>query len=104
MRFSLFAAAGFVASVVALPASAPRSVHEKRVLGTSWRAIDQVKPHGSILLPVRIGMVQSNLDKGHDLLMGISDPASKDYGKHFSPKEVSSCFQLIYYILTKLGH
>ncbi|KAK4246003.1 peptidase S8/S53 domain-containing protein [Corynascus novoguineensis] len=43
-------------------------------------------------VPVRIGLKQSNVDAGHDLLMDISDPRSPNYGKHLSRREVIDLF------------
>ncbi|KAK3377331.1 peptidase S8/S53 domain-containing protein [Lasiosphaeria ovina] len=43
-------------------------------------------------LPMRVGLRQSNLDAGHELLMNISDPESPRYGKHLSAKDVTAMF------------
>ncbi|KAK0625070.1 Pro-kumamolisin, activation domain-containing protein [Bombardia bombarda] len=43
-------------------------------------------------LPMRVGLRQSNLDLGHDLLMNISDPDSSSYGKHLTADEVTNLF------------
>jgi len=48
--------------------------------------------HSGVKLPVRIGLTQSNLDKGHDLLMDIADPESPNYAKHWSPEEITDFF------------
>ncbi|KAK3321723.1 Pro-kumamolisin, activation domain-containing protein [Apodospora peruviana] len=44
------------------------------------------------ILPIRIGLKQSNLDTGHNLLMDISDPKSPNYGKHLTLEKVTSLF------------
>ncbi|KAK3937810.1 peptidase S8/S53 domain-containing protein [Diplogelasinospora grovesii] len=44
------------------------------------------------MLPVRIGLRQSNLQSGHDLLMDISNPKSPNYGKHLSSEDVVELF------------
>ena len=91
MRFSAFALAGAVSCVVlALPASVPHVVHERRSPSSSWTPLTGVKPNKTIKLPVRIGLTQSNLDRGHDVLMDVSDPFSENYGKHWTAKQVSS--------------
>jgi len=41
---------------------------------------------------MRIGLKQSNLDNGHDLLMDISHPESPRYGQWYSPEEVIELF------------
>ncbi|KAH8879787.1 subtilisin-like protein [Thozetella sp. PMI_491] len=47
---------------------------------------------GTAVLPVRIGLRQSNLQEGHDKLMDISNPRSPNYGKHMSAQEVIDFF------------
>ena len=88
MRVSLVILGAFVAGVVALPTSTRYVVHEKRSNADSWNEISHTKPDKRITLPVRIGITQSNLDQGHDILMDISHPDSKNYGKHWTPKHV----------------
>jgi tripeptidyl-peptidase-1 len=44
------------------------------------------------MLPIRIGLSQQNLHRGHDLLMSISDPSSPNYGQHLTANEVSDLF------------
>lgn len=59
---------GAAAAVIALPAPHEYVVHERRdYIPNSW--IQSKKLDGSTTLPVRIGLTQSNLDRGHDLLM-----------------------------------
>ncbi|KAL4903035.1 hypothetical protein BDW74DRAFT_157321 [Aspergillus multicolor] len=66
-------------------------LHERRhVLPKHWTEHSRVGGHKK--LPVRIGLTQSNLDHGHDLLMELSDPASPQYGKHLSQDEVRELF------------
>ena len=97
MRFSFLTVIGtLAASTVALPASTPHVVHERRSGASSWSEVARIKPDGRITLPVRIGVTQNNLDKGHDFLMDVSDPSSKNYGKHWTVEQVSiSTFKLI---------
>lgn len=86
-------AAALAASAAALPHhNAPHVLHEKReVLAQKWVKRSAV-PEGR-LLPVRIGMTQSNLEDGHDLLMEIADPTSPRYGKHYTAEEVIDLFK-----------
>jgi len=44
------------------------------------------------VLPIRIAMKQSNLHKLEEHLMAVSDPESKDYGKHWSHKQIAETF------------
>lgn len=70
MKSSLLLLGAFAARVLAAPALHDYTVHERRdVLPTSWsegKRLDR-----SATLPMRIGLTQSNLDRGHDLLMEL---------------------------------
>lgn len=44
------------------------------------------------IIPIKIGLTQSNLDRGYSELMDVSHPASPDYGKHLSTSEVNHLF------------
>ena len=90
MRVSFGILGALAASATALPASTRYVVHEKRGNEATWSEISHTKPDKRITLPVRIGLTQSNLDQGHDILMDISHPTSKNYGKHWTAKEVST--------------
>ena len=80
----------FGASAVPTPAGS-HVLHEKReVAPRQWQKRSRVEP--SVLLPVRIGLTQSNLDKGASLLDDVSMPTSHKYGQHLSAKEVSELF------------
>lgn len=41
---------------------------------------------------MRNGLTQSNLDKGHELFMDVSDPASARYARHYIAEEVIDIF------------
>lgn len=41
-----------------------------------------------MILPIRIGLAQNNMDKLHDILMDVSDPDSEAFAKHLSAEEV----------------
>lgn len=55
---------------VAIPTANNYRLHERRDFTpeawTQWKKLD-----GDTLLPVRIGLTQSNLGQGHDLLMEL---------------------------------
>lgn len=60
----------FAAEIAAAPLSSSHVVHERRdVVPKAWIKRDRID--GAIELPIRIGMTQSNLDKGHDLLLEV---------------------------------
>jgi tripeptidyl-peptidase-1 len=92
MRFcSLTIFGALAASVAALPAPAAHVAHEKRdYLPKAW--VKRSKLGASEILPVRIGLTQSNLDKGYDLLMEVSQHDSPRYGKHYTAEEVTEIF------------
>ncbi|KAI1335592.1 subtilisin-like protein [Xylariaceae sp. FL0016] len=72
----------------------PRShaLHERHMphWGRKWTKRDRVQ--ADTVLPMRIGLKQSNLEAGHDKLMDISNPKSSNYGKHLSSEEVIDFF------------
>ncbi|PWN34625.1 subtilisin-like protein [Meira miltonrushii] len=66
-------------------------VHEKRsVIPSGWKQGNRLSEH--IILPVRIALTQSNMDKMNEYVMQVSDPDSKLYGQHWTPEQVRSTF------------
>ncbi|KAK4214897.1 Pro-kumamolisin, activation domain-containing protein [Rhypophila decipiens] len=66
--------------------------HERHTASNLEGWVKGERLNASSLLPLRVGLRQSNLDKGHDLLMDISDPDSPNYSKHLSAEEVTDLF------------
>lgn len=93
MLLSIFAVGCLVASAFAIPT--PPSdyvVHEQRaVVPFGWRRIERL--NGSYILPLRIALVQTNLDKAEEYLLSVSDPTSEDYGKHWSAEKIANTFK-----------
>ncbi|GAW10864.1 hypothetical protein ANO14919_001990 [Xylariales sp. No.14919] len=92
-------AAGLALEAVASPVSLKKrevpsthALHERHAphWGHMWMKKAKVPSHA--VLPMRIGLKQSNLGAGHDKLMDISDPESPNYGKHMSAEEVIDFF------------
>ncbi|KAK4495322.1 hypothetical protein PRZ48_013653 [Zasmidium cellare] len=81
-----------VASTTAVPTKPASIVHEKRELyhASQHRRLQPVSKDA--VLPVRIGLAQSNLDRGYDHLMEISHPSSEKYGQHWTAEEVVAEF------------
>jgi tripeptidyl-peptidase-1 len=78
MKSSMLLLLGATAAVMAMPAPHDYVVHERRDnIPNSW--IQSKKLDGSTTLPVRIGLTQSNLDRGHDLLMEMYDTTHRLY-------------------------
>ncbi|KXL48240.1 hypothetical protein M433DRAFT_8179 [Acidomyces richmondensis BFW] len=66
-------------------------VHEKRASSGRWGRTDRVDTNATI--PLRIGLTQTNLHLGYDLLMDVSHPSSANYGKFLSADEVYELFK-----------
>ncbi|KAJ5471769.1 hypothetical protein N7530_009126 [Penicillium desertorum] len=79
------------ASTMAVPTAHDYQLHERRdFIPKSW--VEGKKLDGNVSLPVRIGLTQSNLDYGHELLMDLSNPHSSRYGQYLSVNEVHDLF------------
>ena len=91
MRFSTLAAvAGLAVGVVASPTS-NHVVHEKRDrLPGRWGK--SMKLDSTKILPMRVALKQSNLERGAEFLSDVSHPKSENYGKHWTPKQIADMF------------
>ncbi|MCJ1312513.1 hypothetical protein MMC25_006187 [Agyrium rufum] len=96
MLFSALTTLALAASgVLARAVPATHVVHEKRDLelgGSYSRLIKGERISGDVKLPMRIGLKQSNLEKGQDFLLDISHPDSPKYGQHWTQEEVIAMF------------
>ncbi|KDR82525.1 hypothetical protein GALMADRAFT_828163 [Galerina marginata CBS 339.88] len=88
--FTLLLALGGVA--LAVPSRrTTHALHEKRAMEpVDWVKSRRVDP--AWVLPMRFGLVQSNMDKLEEMLMSVSHPSSPRYGQHFNPEEVVETF------------
>ena len=67
MKFSPLLLGAVIPGALAAPTAYDYILHERRdVLPTQWSEGKRLDPTAS--LPMRIGLVQPNLDHGHDLL------------------------------------
>lgn len=73
----------------ALSISTSHVLHEKRSATLPHK---RERVNGDAIIPVRIGLRQSDLQSGYDRLMDVSHPTSENYGKHLSKEEVHSIF------------
>lgn len=91
MRLHFFVLIGSLAAAVnSAPLSIPYTVHEKRDVTASsskWQRLD-VKLDRRSTIPMSIALTQRNLESGLDFLMDVSNPASANYGKHWSANQV----------------
>ena len=69
-----------------------RVVHEKR-LTTPMGWTKRARLSGDLLLPLRIGLSQQNLERGPEILYNVSDPTSMSYGSYFSAQQVTEMFR-----------
>ncbi|KAI1325715.1 putative alkaline serine protease AorO [Xylariaceae sp. FL0255] len=88
----LLAAAAALAEVAsAVPSPSGHVLHEKRdVAPKKWAKRSKVDK--KMMMPMRIGMVQNNLEKGHEMLMEVSHPDSEKYGQWYEAKEIVDIF------------
>ncbi|KAF1990249.1 putative alkaline serine protease AorO [Aulographum hederae CBS 113979] len=92
MRFLSLGLLGIFATLAsAAPAATSHVVHAKRdAVPKQW--VKRSKLESNVVLPVRIGLTQRNLEHGHRLLMEVADPDSQKYGQHYSADEVNEIF------------
>ncbi|KAF8183780.1 peptidase S8/S53 domain-containing protein [Mycena galopus ATCC 62051] len=89
VAFALVACLSLVSSS---PSPRSLSAHEQRTnFAHGWSRAG--KPAPNALLPLRIGLKQSNIDTLHDRLLDVSHPDSANYGKHWTPEEVKAYFR-----------
>lgn len=69
MKSAILLLGAAVAGVFGVPTSHLERHERRDVVPTSWREGKRLA--GSASLPVRIGLTQSNLDHGHNLLMEL---------------------------------
>ncbi|EKD20175.1 uncharacterized protein L3040_004045 [Drepanopeziza brunnea f. sp. 'multigermtubi'] len=74
----------------AIPAS--HSLHERHLPSWEHQWSKKSRVPDTQILPVRIGLKQSNLEAGHDKLMEISTPGTETYGKHMTAEEIIEFF------------
>lgn len=83
--------AAFLAACTASPLSTSHVVHESRSsVPHGWAKRDALNRR--TILPMRIALAQSNLEKGEEWLMDVSHPESEKYGQHWSAADVAAAF------------
>ncbi|GAB1208348.1 hypothetical protein APSETT445_007096 [Aspergillus pseudonomiae] len=91
MKGSFLLLHALVAAVGSIPTRTDYVLHERRdAIPSHWTG--EKRLDGQTMLPMRIGLTQSNLDRGHDLLMEVSTPGSHQYGDHLTVDEVHDLF------------
>lgn len=79
--------ASLLASALAVPTG--HVLHEKR---EAKNHLVRRRVESSAVIPVRIALKRSNLDRGHDLLMEVSSPDSPRYGQHYTSEQIADLF------------
>ena len=77
MIFNTLILSALASKVLAAPGST-HVLHEKRAVIDHSSRGERV-PENAVI-PIRIGLKQSNLEHGYDALMDVSDPDSENYG------------------------
>lgn len=77
MLFNTVFLTALAANVLAAPRESLRVVHERRAVIDPAQG-DRLS--GDSVIPIRIGLKQSNIDNGYEALMDVSDPKSANYG------------------------
>ncbi|TFK47450.1 subtilisin-like protein [Heliocybe sulcata] len=76
---------------LAEPRISPSVIHEKRTYTPAGWSRSR-RSLSSAILPLRIGLVQSNMDKLEEMLLEVSAPDSGNYGKHWTAGKVAQTF------------
>ena len=72
-------------------APSAHKVHEKRhELPHGWQKTQRVHP--KVVVPVRIGLAQSNMHRAEEFLMDVSHPDSPNYGNHWAHEKIAEVF------------
>ncbi|OJT01787.1 Aorsin [Trametes pubescens] len=74
------------------PPLSPHVRHEtRRALPRGWAPVCRAERDS--VLPLRIGLAQSNLDALEEYLLDVSHPESPNYGNHWTPAKVAQTFR-----------
>ncbi|KAH8886793.1 Pro-kumamolisin [Thozetella sp. PMI_491] len=95
MRFNVFtsilATLAVAADAKPLRRSTRHIVHEESPVGRRhWSRSSRL--HHEAILPVQIGLTQSNLHRAEEFIMDVSHPSSPNYGKHWTPDQIRETF------------
>ncbi|CEJ94486.1 hypothetical protein VHEMI10012 [[Torrubiella] hemipterigena] len=90
MKIAAIFLSAFVTAALGVPMGTS-VVHEKRSQLPSH--LSKRSAESDVVVPVRIALKQRNLDKGMDLIMDVSDPESKNSGKHYTQEQIVELFK-----------
>lgn len=87
----LFFSLGAFSASVSQARHHERSIFEKRSASEKrWSRRERLD--GGLVIPLKVGLKQNNLDRIEEELLAVSDPTSPRYGKHWTPQEVADFF------------
>ena len=94
IRIGVVGVALFTGTVFASVAQTQAVRHEKRSISLDAYAWTRKSAApGDTILPLRIALASPTAeDLGHEKLMDVSDPTSPNFGKHWTPRQVSEFF------------
>jgi len=99
MLFNTVFLTALAAHVLAAPRESLRVVHERRAVVDPAQG-DRLSRDS--VIPIRIGLKQSNIDDGYEALMDVSDPKSANYGISTRPSAKED--RILIYIQANTGH
>lgn len=92
MLFGLFLSLLATVSYVASVTISPHVRHEhRRSIPDGWNLVRRAPP--TTVLPLKVGLVQPNLDQLEKHLLDVSHPDSPNYGQHWSPAKIAQTFR-----------
>ncbi|TBU52071.1 subtilisin-like protein [Dichomitus squalens] len=94
MLLTRFLVLGLASFAVATRVSEPvkRVAHEiRRSLPHGWSLVRRAEP--DVILPLSVGLVQSNLENLETYLLDVAHPESPNYSKHWTPAQVADAFR-----------
>lgn len=93
MRFQLLSFVTLSLSLIAFaePILSPYVVHEKRTSIPSGWSLAR-RHDASSTIPLRFALKQKNIENVGDFLLEVSDPASPNYGKHWTAYDIARKF------------
>ncbi|KAJ6564007.1 subtilisin-like protein [Mycena capillaripes] len=77
--------------LIALAFIVARATAALRPVPAGWSLHRRADPDA--LIPLKLSLTGSNIDKLESILMDIADPRSPNYGKHWSPAQVKETFR-----------
>ncbi|OSD00616.1 subtilisin-like protein [Trametes coccinea BRFM310] len=92
MLLTGFFTLGAVSLALAAHTPVRRVAHEsRRSLPAGWTPVRRAEP--DLVLPLSVGLAQSNIENLESYLLDVSHPDSPNYGQHWTPAQVANAFR-----------